>query len=170
MDSAPPGLIGLNNDENTHMVRPSGSTDLLDMAFMSPNPAKHDMQFKVGDDLGSDHLPTGVSSDAPPHRNSSINHNRYKFDQTDREIFESTTLEAALGFADFSGLSFTSDLDKYADFIVTAVSTAVDKAIPKYKSGRSESNPISDKTEALIKEKRTLRKQYSQYSGCKNAH
>ena len=102
-----------------------------------------------------------VSIDAPPHRNSSINHTKYKFDQTDREVFEST-LEAALGFADFSGLTSTSDLDKYTDLIVTAISTAIDKAIPKSKSEQSESNPISDETIALIKEKRRLRRQYSQ--------
>ena len=53
-------------------------------------------------------------------------------------------------------------LDKYSDLIVYAISTAVDKAIPKSKSVRSESNPISDETIALIKEKRRLRRQYSQ--------
>ena len=89
------------------------------------------------------------------------NHTKYKFDQTDREVFEST-LDEALGSADFSGLLSTNDLDKYADFIVTAISTAVDKAIPKSKSVRPESNPISDETLALIKEKRRLRRQYSQ--------
>ena len=56
----------------------------------------------------------------------------------------------------------TSDLDKYADFIVSAISTALDKAIPRSKRVRTESNPISDKTLALIKEKRRLRRQYSQ--------
>ena len=87
-------LIYLNNDEHTHMNRSNGSTDLLDMAFISPNLAKHDIQFQIGDDLGSDHLPIEVSIDAPSHRNSSINHTRYKFDQANREVFEST-LEAA---------------------------------------------------------------------------
>ena len=154
-------LIYLNNDEHTHMDRTNDSTDLLDMVFTSPNLAKHDIQFQIGDNLGSDHLPIETSIDAPPHRNSSINHTRYKFDQTDREVFESTP-EAALGSQDFSGLSSTSDLDKYADFIVSAVSTAVDRAIPKSKSVRSESNPNSDETLALIKEKRRLRRQYSQ--------
>ena len=67
-----------------------------------------------------------------------------------------------LGSADFSGLLSTSDLYKYADLIVTAISTAVNKAIPKAKSVRSESNPISDETLALIKEKRRLGRQYSQ--------
>ena len=112
------------------MDRVNGSTNLFDMVFISPNLAKYDIQFQIGDDLGSDHLPMEVSIDAPPHRNSSINHTKYKFDQTDREVFEST-LQAALSFADFSAVTSTSDLDKYADFIVTAISTAVDKATPK---------------------------------------
>ena len=56
----------------------------------------------------------------------------------------------------------TSDLDRYADFIITALHLAVDKAIPQSKSVRPESNPISDETLALIKEKRKLRRQYSQ--------
>ena len=123
-------LIYLNNDEHTHMYRSADNTDLLDMAFTSPYLAKQDIQFQIGDDLGSDHLPIEISVDAPPHRNSSANHTKYKFDQTDREVFEST-LEAALGVADFSGLKPTSVSDKYADFVVSAISTAVDKAIPK---------------------------------------
>ena len=83
-----------------------GSTDLLDVAFISQSLAKQDIQFQIGDDLGSDHLPIEVSIDAPPHSNSPVNHTRYKFDQTYGEVFEST-LEAALGSAEFSGLTTT---------------------------------------------------------------
>ena len=144
-----------------HMGRAKGSTDILDMAFISPNLAKHDIQFQIGDDLGSDHLPIEISIDTPPHRNTFTNHTKYKFGQTHREVFGST-LDEALGSADFSGLLSTCDLDKYADFIVTAISTAVDKAIPKSKSVRPESNAISDETLALIREKRRLRRLYSQ--------
>ena len=50
-------LTYLNNDEHTHLDRAKGSTDILDMAFISPNLTKHDIQFLIGDDLGSDHLP-----------------------------------------------------------------------------------------------------------------
>ena len=85
----------------------------------------------------------------------------YKFDQTDREVFEST-LEAALSSGDIPELKSTQGIDKYADFIVTAIRTAVDKAIPRSKSGRPESQPVSDETLALIKEKRRFRRQYSQ--------
>ena len=45
---------------------------------------------------------------------------RYKFDQTDREVFEST-LEAALNSGDVPELKSTQDIPKYADFIVTAI-------------------------------------------------
>ena len=143
------------------MDRAKGSTYISDMAFISPNLAKHDIQFQIGDDLGSDHLPIEMSVDSPNSRNTFTNHTKYKFDQTDGEVFE-TTFEETLGSADFSGLLSTSDLDKYAEFIVTAISTAVDKAIPKAKSVRSESDPIYDETIALIKEKRRLRRHYSQ--------
>ena len=42
-------LIYLNNDEHTHMDRAKGSTDILDIAFISPNLAKHNIQFQIGD-------------------------------------------------------------------------------------------------------------------------
>ena len=92
-------LIYLNNDEDTHMVRAHGSTDILDMAFISPNLAIHDIQFQIGVDLGSHHLPIEISIDTTPHRNTSTNPTKYKFDQIDREVFESTLVEA-LGCAD----------------------------------------------------------------------
>ena len=156
-----PHLTYLNNDEHTHLDRAKGSTDILDMAFISPNITKHDIQFLIGDDLGSDHLPIEISIDAQPHRNTHTNPIRYKFDQTDREVFKST-LKVALSSGDIPELKSTQDIDKYADFIVTAISTAVDKAIPTSKSGRPESQPVSDETLVLIKEKRRLRRQYSQ--------
>ena len=59
-------LIHLNNDEHTHKDRAKGSTDILDMAFISPNLAKHDIKFQTGDDMGSDHLPIEISIDPPP--------------------------------------------------------------------------------------------------------
>ena len=76
-------LVYLNNDEHTHIDRANGNTDILDMAFVSPNLAIHDIQFQIGDDLGSDHLPIEISIDTTPHRNTYTNHTKYKFDQTD---------------------------------------------------------------------------------------
>ena len=59
-------LIYLNSEKQMHMGRAKGSIDILDMAFISPNLAKHDIQFQIGDDLGSDHLPIEISVDTPP--------------------------------------------------------------------------------------------------------
>ena len=154
-------LIYLNTDEHTHMDRYTGNTDILDMAFISPNLPKYDIPILIGDDLGSDHLPIEMAIDTPPHRNIHINPVRYKFNQTDRGMFEST-LEAAPSSGDVPELKSTKDIDKYADFITTAINAAADKAIRTSKSGRPESQPISDETFALIKEKRKLRRQYSQ--------
>ena len=151
-------LIYLNTDEHTHLDRCTGNTDILDMACISPNLSKHDVRFLIGDDLGSDHLPIEIATDTQPHRNIHINPVRYKFNQTDREVFEST-LEAALSSGDVPELKSTQDIDKYEDFITTAMSTAVDKAIPTSKSGRPENQPISEETLALIKDKRKLRQQ-----------
>ena len=80
------------------MDRANGSSDILDMAFITPNLAMHDIQLQIGDCLGSDHLPIEISIDTTSHRNTSPNHTKYEFDQTDRELFEST-LDEALGSA-----------------------------------------------------------------------
>ena len=48
-------------------------------------------------------------------------------------------------------LNSSQDIDKYADFITTAISTAVDKAILTTKSERPESQPISEGTVGLIR-------------------
>ena len=50
-------LTYLNNDEHTHLDKRAGNTDILDMAFISPDLTKHGIQFLIGDDLGSDHQP-----------------------------------------------------------------------------------------------------------------
>ena len=92
-------------------------------------------------DLGSDHLPTETTIDAQPQSNIHTDPIRYKFNQTDREVFEST-LEAALSMGNVPELKSTQDIDKYADFIITAISTAVDKAIPASKSWHPDSQPV----------------------------
>ena len=141
-------LTYLNNDENMHLDRANGSIDVSEMAFISPNLTKHDIQFLGGDDLGSNHLPIEILTVAQPHRNTYTNPIRYKFHQTDRELFVST-LEVALSSRDVPELKSTQDTDKYADFIVTAVSTAIDKTIPTSKSWHPDSQPVSEESLAL---------------------
>ena len=132
----------LNDDEHMHQDKRTGNTDILDIALISPSLTKHDVQFLIGDNLDRNHLPIEISIDAQPHSNIHTNPIRYKFDQTDREVFEST-LEEALSLRDVPKLKSAQDIDEYADFIITAISTALDKAILTSKSGCSESQPVS---------------------------
>ena len=104
-------LTYLNTDEHTHLDKRTGNTDILDMAFILPNLTKHYIEFLTGDDLGSDHLPIEISIDAQPHRNIHNNPIRYKFNQTHREVLEST-LKAALSSGDAPELKSTQDIDK----------------------------------------------------------
>ena len=86
----------LNNDEHMHLDKRTSNTYISDMTFISPNLTKHDIQFLIGDNnLGSDHLSIEIPIDAQPHRKIDSNLIKYKFDQTDREVLEST-LETAL--------------------------------------------------------------------------
>ena len=111
------------------------------MVLISPNLTRHDIQFLIGDDLDSYHLPIEISINAQPHRNIHANPTRYKCNQTDREVLESA-FKAALSSGEVLELTSTQDIDKYADFIITAISTAVDKAILTSKSRCPESQPV----------------------------
>ena len=68
----------------------------------------------------------------------------------------------ALGSGDVLELKSSQDIDKYADFVIAAISTAVYKTIPTSKSEHPESQPVSEESLALIKEKCSLRRQCSQ--------
>ena len=135
-----------------HLDKRTGNTDILGMTFISPNPTKHDIQFLIGDDLGSSHLPIEISRDAQHPGNIHTNPIKYKFVQINREVFKSA-LQAAMSSGDVPELKSAQDIDKYADFIVTAISTAVGKAISTSKRRDPESQPVSEESFALIKEK-----------------
>ena len=119
-------LIYLNNDEHMHMDMANGSTDLLDMAFISPNLAKHDIQFQIGDDLSMVTYPSksqlmlshiGIHLLTTPSTNLTRLTEKYsKQIKRQRQVLR-TFLHLC------PGLMSTSNLDRYT----------VDKAIPKSK-------------------------------------
>ena len=50
-----------------------GTSNISDMAFLSPGLSSRDISFSVADDhIGSDHLPIQISLDKPPKRNTSL--------------------------------------------------------------------------------------------------
>ena len=60
-----------------------GTSDILDMAFLSPGLSSRDISFSVADDhMGSDHFPIQISLDKPLKRNTALTELRYRFDNT----------------------------------------------------------------------------------------
>ena len=50
-----------------------GTSDILDMAFLSPGLRFGDISFSIADDhMGSDHFPIQISLDKPFKRNTSL--------------------------------------------------------------------------------------------------
>ena len=59
-----------------------GTSDILDMAFITPGLSSRDIFFSVADDhMGSDHFPIQISLDKPLKRNTPLTEPRYRFDK-----------------------------------------------------------------------------------------
>ena len=53
--------FNLYTDEHMHLDKRTGNTNILDMAFISQNLSKHDIQFLIGDDARGEFV-TGDSA------------------------------------------------------------------------------------------------------------
>ena len=63
-----------------------GTSDLLDMAFITPGLSSRDISFSLADDhMGSDHFPIQISLDKPLKQNTPLTEPRYRFDKTNDE-------------------------------------------------------------------------------------
>ena len=67
------------------------SSDILDMAFITPGLSSQDISFRVADDhMGSDHFPIQISLDKPLKRNTPLTEPRYRFDKTNDDLLHNT--------------------------------------------------------------------------------
>ena len=68
-----------------------GTSDSLDMAFLSPSLSFQDISFSVADDqMGSDHFPIQISLDKPLKRNTPLTEPYYRFDKTNDDLLHNT--------------------------------------------------------------------------------
>ena len=68
-----------------------GTSDILDMAFITPGLSSRDISFSVADDhMGSDHFPIQISLDKPLKRNTPLTEPRYRFDKTNDDLLHNT--------------------------------------------------------------------------------
>ena len=68
-----------------------GTSDILDMASLSPGLSSRDISFSVADDhMGSDHFHIQVSLDKPLKRNTALTEPHYRFDKTNDDLLHNT--------------------------------------------------------------------------------
>ena len=138
-----------------------GTSDTLDMAFISPGLSSRDLSFSVADDhTGSDHFPIQISLDnyKPLKRNTPLIEPRYRFDKTDNDLLHNT-LKDSLNNID---TNITQDeLEELAVTSCDKLMKAVDSSTPKSYSRNDPKSPISQAILDLIKEKRRPRRLYN---------
>ena len=86
-------LTYLNNNEHTHLDARHGTTDILDMALVTPSFKARDIRSSVGESLGGDHLPIEIFLDSPLQWNIPITSRRYQFAKADINTFQNKMVE-----------------------------------------------------------------------------
>ena len=126
------------------------------MAFITPGLSSRDISFSVADDhMGSDNFPIQISLDKPLKRNTPLTEPRYRFDKTNDDLLHNT-LKDSLSNID-TNITTQDELEEHAVTLCDKLMKAVDTSTPKVYSR----SPISQAILDLIKEKRRLRRLYS---------
>ena len=117
-----------------------GTSNILDMAFLSPGRSSRDISISVADDhMGSDQLPIQISLDKPLKRNAPLTeHNTLKDSLTniDTDITTQDELE---------------ELEELAVTLCDNLMKAVDTSTPAVYSHYASKSPISQAILDLIK-------------------
>ena len=137
-----------------------GTSDILDMAFITPGLSSRDISFSVADDqMDSDHFPIQISLDKPLKRNTSLTKPRYRFDRTNDDLLHNT-LKDSLTNID-TNITTQDELEELAVTLCDKLMKAVDTSAPKVYSRNDPKSPISQAILDLIKEKRRFRRLYN---------
>ena len=137
-----------------------GTSDILDMAFITPGLSSRDFSFSVADDhMGSDHFPIQISLDKPLKRNTPLTEPSYRFDKTNDDSLHNT-LKDSLTNID-TNITTQDELEELAVTLCYKLMKAVDTSTPEVYSRNDPKSPISQAILDLIKEKRRLRRLYS---------
>ena len=147
-------------NRHTHEDPFHGTSDILDMAFVSPGLSSRDLSFSVADDhTGSDHFPIQISLDKPLKCNTPLTEPCYGFDKTDDDLLHNT-LKDSLNNID-TNITTQDKLEQLAVTLCDKLMTAVDSSTSKSYSRNDAKSPISQVILDLINEKCRLRRLYN---------
>ena len=137
-----------------------GTSDILDMAFISTGISSRDISFSIADGhMGSDHFPIQISLDKALKRNTPLTEPRYQFDKTDNDLLHNT-LKDSLNNID-TNITTQDELEELAVTLCDKLMKAVDSSTPKSYSRNDPKSPINQAILDLIKEKHRLRWLYN---------
>ena len=137
-----------------------GTSDILDMAFITPGLSSQEISFSIADDhMGSDHFPIQISLDKPLKRNTPLTESHYRFDKTNDDLLHNTLCLCWSGC--LSNITTQDELEKLAVTLCDKLMKAVDTSTPKVYSRNDPKSPISQAILDLIKEKCRLRRLYN---------
>ena len=124
-----------------------GTSDILDMAFLSPGLSSRDISFSVADDhMGSDNFPIQISLDKSLKR----------FDKTDDDLLHNT-LKDILNSID-TDITTQDKLEELAVTLCDKLMKTVDTSTPKTHCRNDPKSPISQASLDPINEKCRLRR------------
>ena len=137
-----------------------GTSDSLDMAFLSPGLSSRDISFSVADDhMSCVYFPIQISLDKPLKLNTPLTEPRYRFHKTDDELLQNT-LKDSLNSVD-ADIITQDELEEPAVTLCDKLIKAVDTSTPTTYNRNDPKSPISQAILDLIKEKRRLRRLYN---------
>ena len=138
-----------------------GTSNILDMAFITPGLSSRDISFSVADDhMGSGHFLVHISLDKPLKQNTPLTEPRYRFDKTNDDLLHNT-LKDSLTNID-TNITTQDELEELAVTLCDKLMKAVNTSTPNLVYSRNDpKSPISQAILDLIKEKRRLRWLYN---------
>ena len=150
--------LGLNRHTREDTVH--GTSDILDMAVISPGLSSRDISFSVADDhMGSDHFPIQISLDKPLKRNTPLTEPRYRFDKTNDDSLHNTLKDILTNIN--TNITTQDELEELAVILCDKLMKAVDTSTPKVYSRNDPKSPISQAILDLIQEKIRIRWLYN---------
>ena len=129
---------------NRHMRKDPvhGTSDILDMAFITLGLSSRDIFFSITDDhMGSDHFPIQIPLDNLLKQNTPLTEPRYRFDKTNDDLLHNT-LKDSLTNID-TNVTTQDELEELAVTLCDKLMKAVDTSTPKVYSRNDPKSPIS---------------------------
>ena len=120
------------------------------MAFLSPVLSSRDTSCSIANDhMGSDHFPIQISIDKPFKRNTPLTEPRYRFDETDDDLFHNTLKDSPDSID--TEITIQNEHEELAVTFCDKLMKAVDTSTPKTYSRNDSKSPISQAILDFIK-------------------